>query len=194
MTGAHIHSLGEVKEEHEENREQAAGPAAGADAGLRRSAETPDGTPESHTVEGVTYPYLRQLSAEEEDPTESEMTLYLVDGGDIPYVALSEYMTFLSGLLKDLGKGDIAYEIITAGEDDLYHFEATRTDNGSIMFVFPERDQLMFSNLNTFTQSVGTKILVSARDMPEVETISPIDLAELLIAEANLDAEDQALA
>lgn len=45
-------------------------------------------------MEGVTYPYLRQLTAEEKEPTESEMTLYFVDGGDISYVALSEYMPF----------------------------------------------------------------------------------------------------
>ena len=44
----------------------------------------------SHTVEGKTYPCLRQLW--DEDVTEDEMTLYFVDGGDIPYVALSEYL------------------------------------------------------------------------------------------------------
>jgi len=157
-------------------------------------AVIPDETPESHTVEGVTYPYLRQFSDEEKDPTESEMTLYFVDGGDIPYVALSEYMPFLSGLLGELGKGEITYEISAEGEDDLYHFEVTRPDNGSILFVFPERDQLMFSNYNTFTQTVGSKILVSAKDMPEAETISPMDLAEMMTAAANLDEEDMALA
>ena len=36
----------------------------------------------SHTVEGKTYPYLRQLW--DEEVTEDEMTLYFVDGGDIP--------------------------------------------------------------------------------------------------------------
>lgn len=145
-------------------------------------------------MEGVTYPYLRQFSDEEKDPTESEMTLYFVDGGDIPYVALSEYMTFASGLFADLGKGDIVYEITTEGEDDLYHFEVTRPDNGSILFVFPERDQLMFSNYNTFTQTVGSKIMVSAKDLPEAETLSPMEIAEMLTAAANLSEEDMALA
>ena len=36
----------------------------------------PDETSETHTVEGVTYPYLRQFSDEEKDPTESD-----ADGG-----------------------------------------------------------------------------------------------------------------
>lgn len=57
------------------------------------------------TVEGRTYPYLRQFSDQEKYPTEGEMTLYFVNGGDIPYVALSEYLTFLSGLLKGHRKG-----------------------------------------------------------------------------------------
>ena len=142
----------------------------------------------------MTYPYLRQFSDEEKDPTESEMTLYFVDGGDIPYVALSEYMTFASGLFADLGKGDIVYEITTEGEDDLYHFQVTRPDNGSILFVFPERDQLMFSNYNTFTQTVGSKIMVSAKDLPGAETLSPMEIAEMLTAAANLSEEDMALA
>lgn len=47
-----------------------------------------------YTVEGRTYPYLRQFTDEEKHPTKDEMTLYFVNGGDIPYVVLSEYMTF----------------------------------------------------------------------------------------------------
>ena len=122
------------------------------------------------------------------------MTLYFVDGGDIPYVALSEYMPFLSGLLNDLGKGEITYEIIAEGEDDLYHFQVTRPDNGSMLFVFPERDQLMFSNYNTFTLTVGSNMMVSAMYMPEVAEISPMDLAEYLTAAASYDEEDLAMA
>ncbi len=120
------------------------------------------------------------------------MTLYFVDGGDIPYVALSEYMPFLSGLFADLGKGDIAYEIVAAGEDDLYHFEVSRPDNGSMLFVFPERDQLMFSNYNTFTQTVGSKMMVSAKDMPEVDAMSPMEKADVLYAAVYGDDEDPA--
>ena len=72
--------------------------------------------------------------------------------------------------------------------------QVTRPDNGSMLFVFPEKDQLLFTNYNTFTQTVGSKILVSAKDMPETETISPMDLAEMMTAAANLDEEDMALA
>jgi len=163
-------------------------------AAMIQAGEVSDEASESHTVTGNTYPYLRKLSDAEETPTESEMTLYFVDGGDIPYVSLSEYMSFLGGLLKDLGKGDITYEIGSEEAGDQPAFTATRSDNGSMMILFPENDRLTFTNYNTFTQTVGSKILVSARDMPEADTISPIDLAETLTAMPQLDEEEQALA
>ena len=153
--------------------------------------QTPDATSEAHAVKGVTYPYLLQFTDAEKYPAESEMTLYFVDGGDIPYVSLSEYMSFLSDLLAALGKGGISYEIVADGEDDLYHFEVTRPDNGSMLFVFPEKDQLMFSNYNTFTRMVGSKMLVYAKDMPEAETISPMELAENMYAMTQIDKQEQ---
>ena len=136
-------------------------------AALAEPAEAPAETPEGYAVTGNTYPLLLQFSDAQSEPYESEMTLYFVNGGDIPYVALSEYIPYLAELYNTLGKGDIVYEISTEGEDDLLHFEVTRPDNGSMLFVFPEKDTLTFTNYNSFTQTVGSKILVSAKDMPE---------------------------
>ena len=73
-------------------------------------------------------------------------------------------------LHNDLGKGEITYGIVAEGQDDLYHFQVTRTDNGGMPFVCPERDQLIFSNYSSFTQAVGSNMMVSARYLPEVET------------------------
>lgn len=36
----------------------------------------------------------------------------------------------------------------------------------------------MFSCCNTFTQTVGSNMMVSAKDLPEVKTVSPMDLVE----------------
>ena len=163
-------------------------------AALAEPAEAPDETPEGYAVTGNTYPLLLQFSDAQGEPYEGEMTLYFVNGGDIPYVALSEYMSYLAELYNDLGKGGVVYEITADGEDDLFHFEVTRPDNGSMLFVFPEKDMLTFTNYNAFTQTVGSKILVSAKDLPEAETISPMDLAEMLTAMAQLDAEGQEMA
>ena len=139
------------------------------------------------TVEGRTYPYLRQFSDQEKYPTEGEMTLYFVSGGDIPYVALSEYMPFLSGLFKDLGKGEITYEVnrLDDGEED--SFAVVRSDNDSTLLIDPEKDQLLFDNFNTFTMTAGTKALVSTIDMPEAEELDP--LARMLSREDETQAE-----
>ena len=56
----------------------------GCCAALAEEAETPTGPLENHTVTGVSYPFLLQLSDEVGAPTESTMNLYFVDGGDIP--------------------------------------------------------------------------------------------------------------
>lgn len=142
-------------------------------------------------VEGITYPYLRQFTDDEKDPVESEMKLYFVDGGDIPYAALSEYMTFLSGLLSDLDKGDITYEITRLEGDG--GFQVSRPDNGSTLLIYPDRDTLVFDNFNTFTQTVGTRALVSTLDMPEPGDVDLIAYARSLLGYDDLDtgAQDQ---
>ena len=71
----------------------------GCCAALAEETDTTADMPENHTVTGVSYPFLLQLSDETGAPTESAMNLYFVNGGDIPYAALSEYTQFLSSLL-----------------------------------------------------------------------------------------------
>ena len=44
-------------------------------------------------VEKKTVPFLLQMDPDE-DATESEMNLYFIDGGDVPYVAVSEFIPF----------------------------------------------------------------------------------------------------
>ena len=145
----------------------------------------------SHTVEGKTFPYLRQLWDEEDDLKEDEMTLYFVDGGDIPYVALSEYLQFLSGLFKDLGKGDITYEIEKRKDGNDTAFQVTRPDNQSALFIDPARDLMIFDNFNSFTQTAGTKTLVSTMDLPEAEMVDVISLLKKLHGYSETDPETQ---
>ena len=131
----------------------------------------------SHTVEGKTYPYLLQIRKGEE-PKEDEMTLYYVDGGDIPYVALSEYMPFLNGLFKTVGKGDITYEIELEKDDNNTAFRVTRPDNKSVLYIDPAQDLMIFDNFNTFIQAAGAKAMVAAIDLPEEDTVDVITLLQ----------------
>ena len=142
----------------------------------------------SHTVEGKTYPYLLQI-LEGEEPKEDEMTLYFVDGGDIPYVALSEYLPFLSGLFRAVGKGDITYEIETEKDGNDTTFRVTRPDNQSALYIDPVRDLMIFDNFNAFIQTAGAKAMVSAIDLPEEETVDVITLLQELHGYSKSDPE-----
>ena len=142
----------------------------------------------SHTVKGKTYPHLRQLEPEEE-PSEDEMTLYFVDGGDIPYVALSEYLQFLSGLFKDLEKGDISYEIEKSRASNGTTFQVTRSDNQSSLLIDPAQDLMIFDNFNSFIQTAGTKALVSVMDIPEEEMVDVITLLKKLHGYSDTDSK-----
>ena len=134
--------------------------------------ETVEEVPAAYTVEARTFPYLYQFDSNN-DPNESEMTLYFVNGGDIPYVALDEYAAFLSGVLAELGKEGINYKVEKHADTE---FSVTREDNGSTLFVNTDNEVLYFLNLNGFTQSVGSKAAVTVMDLPEAE---PIDLDQM---------------
>ena len=144
----------------------------------------------SHTVEGKTYPYLLQI-LEGEEPKEDEMTLYFVDGGDIPYVALSEYLPCLSALFKAVGKGDITYEVETEKDGNDTTFRVTRPDNQSALYIDPARDLMIFDNFNSFTQTAGAKALVSALDLPEADMVDVITLLQDLHGYSKSEPETQ---
>ena len=128
--------------------------------------------PVAYTVEGKTFPYVHQFDSEK-DPIEGEMTLYFVNGGDIPYVALDEYAPFLSGVMAEMKKEGIEYKMEQHADDQ---FSVFREDNGSTMYVQTGDDMLYFVNLNGFTQSVGSRAAVTVMDLPEAE---PVDLEQM---------------
>ena len=128
-----------------------------------------------HTVEGKTYPMVMKTQ-ENEPVTDSEMTLYFADGGDIPYAEVTEYMTFLSGLLKELDMGEITYNV--EGKDPGLFF-VSREDNGSMMLADTDNNELSFFDFNLFNAPVGMKAAVSLLDLPETEE-DDFDLAEAL--------------
>lgn len=150
---------------------------ADAVAKTAEAAETmTEEAPRKYVVKGVTYPYVQQFS-DDEDPTESEMTLYFVDDGDIPYVALDEYMALLGELLTEMGKGDVKYTVEEL-TDTMYI--VTRPDNYSTMYVDTEDDTLYFMNLNGFTQGVGRKAAVTIKSLPEPEIEDLDELASMI--------------
>ena len=127
-------------------------------------AAEPTAAPQAHTVEKKTYPHVFVYDSDAE-PTEEEMNLYFVDGGDIPYVALSEYIPFLTRLVGTVRECEIPLEIsIPENSGD---YAVTRTDNGSTLLISPEENILMFSDFNGFLQEPGTSALVSVMSLPD---------------------------
>ena len=138
---------------------------------VETAEEAPEATeaPKTYTVEAKTFPFYLQYSATM-DPEQDEMKLYFVNGGDIPYVSLTEYMTFLSDILEDMDQGKVEFKVELIS-DNIY--SVSRDDNKSAMLVSPEEDSLFFLNLNGLTQKVGSRAAVTIKDLPEGE---PMDL------------------
>ena len=115
------------------------------------------------SVEKKTVPYVSDFG--KDGRKESEANIYFVDGGDIPYVALSEYMPFLSEVLSvHAGFEPIDYQIRTPLE---HCYTVTRPDNGSEMIIGTEDNEIYFSNFNTFTQKPEVTALVTVMDLTD---------------------------
>ena len=155
--------------------EAASGPLVIKKSGAAVQAEEEKEESEEYSVIARTYPYFRQFW-DGEDPEESEMTLYFVNGGDIPYVALSEYADFLSGLYRDLDLGDITYDFSQTGDQT---FTLSRPDNGSVMYVDTSYDTITFKDLNTFKKKPGVNTLVSLLELPDPDMSTELDFSDI---------------
>lgn len=128
-----------------------------------------------YTLEAKTFS-LRQCLDDKVEPAESEMTLYFVNGGDIPYVKLSEYLVFLRRLFIDMKKGDIEFTL-TSSEQFPHVFSVTRADNHSFMILNTEEDSVILSGSN-FLNDAGVTALVTVIDLPEPEEFDVAALFE----------------
>ena len=134
-------------------------------------AET--GETAAYAIEKTTYPYLYSFE-EDTEPVIGEMNLYFMDGGDVPYVALTEFLPVLAEMYNTRLKCDdgsqISYELeIVRQQDSNSVFIVKRPDNGSIWFIQPGDDTMTFTNYNSFGHKPGTSALVSVTDLPDLK-------------------------
>ena len=111
---------------------------------------------------------------EDTEPVIGEMNLYFMDGGDVPYVALTEFLPVLAEMYNTRLKCDdgsqISYELeIVRQQDSNSVFIVKRPDNGSIWFIQPGDDTMTFTNYNSFGHKPGTSALVSVTDLPDLK-------------------------
>ena len=102
---------------------------------------------DKYALEARTYPMRTEL--DRSGVKEREITLYFVNGGDVPYVALTEYMPLVGETYKD---DDIScpaaeYEITHPVKG---HTMITRTDNGSSMDIDADKDTIDFLGMDAF--------------------------------------------
>ena len=134
-------------------------------------------------VERKVYPYVMGVGGD--DNERSEVALYFVNGGDIPYVALSEYMDLLADLLVNgMEREGIAYRVV---RDSEHIYAAIRTDRNSVMSVNTESNLIWFLDFNSFTQKADVTASATMSDLPEP---AEIDIDALFDALATLDPDE----
>ena len=151
-------------------------------------------------MEGKTVPMVIDY-IDDEEAREREFTVYYVEGGDIPYVALKDFMPVLSHMIT-FGEKDIEEEIgsnlytINAADGDLFfpehYYTVSRTAPFSAMVLDVENDTIAFSNFNKFTLVPGITALVTALDLPEPKATDLGAWLELYAA-AQTDEEKESL-
>ena len=146
---------------------------------LAEAADAPED--QAVAVEKKTFPHVWCYSAAEgAEASEGEMNLYFINGGDIPYVALTEYVDFLSKLYSEKKEAEISYEIETAAADEANrYYIVARPDNKSAMIISPGEDTIIFTSYNAFSQKPGSSALVTMLDIPDPMT-SNIDISAIM--------------
>ena len=144
-------------------------------------AET--GETAAYAIEQKTYPWLYCFEKDNE-PATGEMNLYFVNGGDVPYVALTEFIPVLSEMLNAHLRCDedrqISFELETTGQPDGGSvFIVRRPDNESTWIIQPGDDTMTFTNYNSFCLRPGATALVSVTDMPDLKRSD--DPSELML-------------
>ena len=123
------------------------------------------GSDKTAAIEGKTYPFRLQLDSKK-DPETREITLYFINGGDIPYVALSEYMPFVGEIYKDdkIGVPAVEYEISHPADNHTY---VLRKDNSSSMDINTKEDTIEFVAYDYFVSTPGNNLLTSVLTLSE---------------------------
>ena len=89
---------------------------------------------------------------------ELQANLYFKGDGDVPYVAVSEFLPFFGCLYQNEALGNHALEFSFKDSDGVLW--ATRADNKTQMLIDPKADTIEFVDYDAFVQSPGDTALV----------------------------------
>ena len=136
----------------------------------------------AYDIAKKTFPYLYCFQ-ENTEPVTSEMNLYFINGDDVPYVALTEFIPVLSEMYNTRLKCDegnqVSFDLQVASQPDGSSvFIVKRPDNGSTWIIDPGNDTMTFTDYNSFGHKPGSSALVSMTDLPDLK--QTIDFSELI--------------
>ena len=138
-------------------------------------------------LEKQTVPYVRDFGGEA--PERGEAALYFLKGGDIPYVALTEYLQLLSETLeRHSHREGITYEVSQFAPN---YYRVRRPDVEAEMWINTQSNTIEFDNFNGFTQKAEVVASVTMLDLPEPKE-REVDVDALLEEFAKLPEEEQA--
>ena len=112
-----------------------------------------------------TVPMRIQVKSDDEI-TEDEITLYFVNGGDIPYVAVSQYMPVVGSYFRS-DSIDIPAASYTITHPLKHHTMVSRTDNDSFMDIDTLTDTIEFVGFDYFTAEPGSSLFMSVITLGE---------------------------
>ena len=137
-------------------------------------------------MEKRVVPYVRDFGGEE--PERGEASLYFMEGSDIPYVSLTEYLQLLSeALARHSLREGITYEVTQFVP---HYFRVRRPDVDAEMWVDTEDNIIEFDDFNGFTQRADVVASVTMMDLSEPKG-QEVDVDALLEEAALLPAEEQ---
>ena len=129
-------------------------------------------------MERKTVPYVTDFLLTGEERRET--ALYFMEGGDIPYAALSEFMPLVTEALeKNSNRKGVTYTVESAGESG---YAVLRTDTSNMMLVDPGEDTITFLDYNAFTRAGNVISSLALADLPE----PPVIDMEAMLAKTDL--------
>ena len=111
----------------------------------------------SANIEKKTVPLVFQKD-EDTKPVESEINLFFMDGNDVPYVSVTEYMPFFGSIYENENLKDPAVEFTYETLNGVLWVQ--RTDKETSMSVDSKTDTIEFTSLNTFMQAPNDTAIV----------------------------------
>ena len=127
-------------------------------------------TPAAYAIEKKAVPFVYCFDKETRN---SEINLYFINGEDVPYIALGEFLPILAEMYNtryECGEDEqVVFDLQVTGQSDGSIFIVTRPDNKSTCIFQPAEDTIRFTSYDSFIGKPGSSALVTAESLPDLK-------------------------